>query len=39
MGFPSGHTAGPAMTLPLGVTCRVIADGRPRLIIEDAAVS
>lgn len=39
MGFPSGHTTGPAMTLPLGVSCRVIADGRPRLVIEDAAVS
>ena len=29
---------GPAMTLPFGVACRVIADGRPRLIIEEAAV-
>jgi muramoyltetrapeptide carboxypeptidase LdcA involved in peptidoglycan recycling len=38
VGFPSGHTAGPAMTLPLGVSCRVVADGRPRLIIEEAAV-
>ena len=38
MGFPSGHTIGPAMTLPLGVGCRVIADGRPRLVIEEAAV-
>jgi muramoyltetrapeptide carboxypeptidase len=37
-GFPSGHTAGPAVTLPLGVTCRVVADTRPRLIIEEAAV-
>lgn len=37
-GFPSGHTAGPAMTLPLGVTCRVIADERPRLVIEESAV-
>jgi muramoyltetrapeptide carboxypeptidase len=37
-GFPSGHTAGPAMTLPLGVTCRVIADSRPRLVIEESAV-
>src|SRR5262245_57124161 len=28
IGFPSGHTKGPAMTLPLGVTCRVIANHR-----------
>jgi muramoyltetrapeptide carboxypeptidase len=38
IGFPSGHTAGPAMTLPLGVLCRVVADRRPRLVIEEAAV-
>jgi len=37
-GFPSGHTTGPAMTLPLGVSARVVADGHPRLIIEEAAV-
>jgi muramoyltetrapeptide carboxypeptidase len=37
-GFPSGHTTGPAMTLPFGVRCRVVADGRPRLVIEEAAV-
>jgi len=39
IGFPTGHTTGPTMTLPLGVACRVIADGRPRIVIEDAAVS
>jgi muramoyltetrapeptide carboxypeptidase len=38
VGFPSGHTTGPAMTLPLGVSCRVVADKRPRLVIEEAAV-
>ena len=38
VGFPSGHTAGPAMTLPFGVTCRVVGDRRPRLVIEEAAV-
>ena len=38
IGFPSGHTAGPAMTLPFGVSCRVIAGSRPRLVIEEAAV-
>src|SRR6185503_831038 len=37
-GFPSGHTTGPAWTLPLGVRCRVIADGPPRLVVEEAAV-
>lgn len=38
-GFPTGHTTGPAYTLPLGVTCRVVADNRPRLVIEATAVS
>jgi muramoyltetrapeptide carboxypeptidase len=38
IGFPSGHTTGPAMTLPLGVSCRVVADRAPRLVIEEAAV-
>jgi muramoyltetrapeptide carboxypeptidase len=38
VGFPSGHTAGPALTLPLGVGCRVVAGSRPRLIIEESAV-
>jgi muramoyltetrapeptide carboxypeptidase len=37
-GFPSGHTNGPAITIPLGVDCRVVADARPRLVIEEAAV-
>ena len=38
IGFPSGHTTGPAMTLPLGVLCRVVADRTPRLVFEEAAV-
>ncbi|HEV3140142.1 MAG TPA: hypothetical protein VGY57_06485, partial [Vicinamibacterales bacterium] len=38
IGFPSGHTTGPAMTLPLGVRTRVVADARPRLIVEESAV-
>ena len=38
-GFPSGHTAGALMTLPFGVKCRVVADARPRLIIEESAGS
>jgi muramoyltetrapeptide carboxypeptidase len=38
IGFPSGHTTGPTMTLPFGVACHVIADGRPRLVFEESAV-
>jgi len=38
-GFPSGHTSGALITLPFGVGCRVVADARPRLIIEESAVS
>lgn len=37
-GFPSGHTAGPLVTLPLGVRARVLANEKPRVIIEEAAV-
>lgn len=37
-GFPSGHTTGPAMTLPFGVAARVIGGPLPRLIIEESAV-
>jgi muramoyltetrapeptide carboxypeptidase len=37
-GFPSGHTKERVYTLPLGVTCRVVADERPRVVIEEAAV-
>jgi muramoyltetrapeptide carboxypeptidase len=38
IGFPSGHTATPAMTLPFGVQSRVVGGAQPRLIIEEAAV-
>ena len=38
-GFPTGHTAGPAWTLPLGVTVTVEAGKRCGLIVEEAAVS
>jgi muramoyltetrapeptide carboxypeptidase len=38
IGFPSGHTTGPSMTLPFGVSSRVVAGSRPRLIIEESAV-
>jgi muramoyltetrapeptide carboxypeptidase len=38
IGFPSGHAVAPAITLPFGVSCRVIANGRPRVVIEESAV-
>ena len=38
IGFPSGHTVAPAMTLPFGVTARVVAGAHPRLVIEEPAV-
>jgi muramoyltetrapeptide carboxypeptidase len=38
IGFPSGHTEGPTLTLPFGVRARVIAGPTPRLVIEEAAV-
>ena len=37
-GFPSGHTRGPMVTLPLGVQVRVIASPQPALIVEEAPV-
>jgi muramoyltetrapeptide carboxypeptidase len=37
-GFPSGHTRGPMVTLPLGVRARVVANESPRVIIEEAGV-
>ena len=38
-GFPSGHTAGPSLTLPFGVRARVVASAAPRLVIEEAGVA
>ncbi len=38
MGFPSGHTRGPALTLPFGVRTRVAGTRHPALVIEEAAV-
>lgn len=38
IGFPSGHTDGPAMTLPFGIACRVISGSRSRVVIEESAV-
>jgi muramoyltetrapeptide carboxypeptidase len=37
-GLPSGHTSGATLTLPFGVRARVVADGRPLLVIEESAV-
>jgi muramoyltetrapeptide carboxypeptidase len=37
-GVPSGHATGPALTLPLGVACRVVASRQPALIVEESAV-
>jgi muramoyltetrapeptide carboxypeptidase len=37
-GFPSGHTSKPAMTLPLGIACRVVSGRTPAVIVEEAAV-
>ena len=37
-GFPTGHVAGPARTLPLGVQARLVAGGSVHLVIEEAAV-
>jgi muramoyltetrapeptide carboxypeptidase len=39
IGFPSGHTTGPAMTLPFGVNVRVVASSTPRVVVEEAAVA
>jgi muramoyltetrapeptide carboxypeptidase len=38
IGFPSGHTEGPAMTLPFGVNCRVVTGPRPAVIVDEPAV-
>jgi muramoyltetrapeptide carboxypeptidase len=37
-GFPTGHTTGPTWSLPLGVAVRVVASGRPEVVVEDAVV-
>ena len=38
-GLQAGHTEGPALTLPFGITVSVLAGARPSMIIEEAAVS
>jgi muramoyltetrapeptide carboxypeptidase len=37
-GLPVGHVDGPSLTLPLGVSARIVASGSPRILIEEAAV-
>jgi muramoyltetrapeptide carboxypeptidase len=37
-GFPSGHTAGPCWTLPLGVQVRLTTRPHPALLVEEAPV-
>lgn len=37
-GFPSGHTAGPCWTLPLGALVRVVGAPSPAVVIEEPAV-
>ena len=38
-GFPTGHTAGPALTVPLGVKVRVVGGRRPRLVVMESSVT
>jgi muramoyltetrapeptide carboxypeptidase len=38
-GFPSGHTTGPCVTLPLGVRVHVHTAPRPALVVEESPVS
>ena len=38
-GFPSGHTSGPAWTLPLGVRVRVETTPRPSILVEESPVA
>jgi len=37
IGFPSGHTTTPLVTLPFGVATQVLATSRPALVVEEAA--
>lgn len=39
LGFPSGHTVTPQVTLPFGVHTRVIAGAGARVVIEESAVA
>ena len=37
-GFPSGHTTGPMVTLPLGTAVRVATQPRPLVVVEESPV-
>lgn len=37
-GFPSGHTTGPTLTLPLGTRVRVATHPRPVVVVEESPV-
>ncbi len=37
-GFPSGHTTGPTLTLPMGLNVRVVTRPEPALVFDEAAV-
>ena len=37
--FPAGHTARPALTLPLGARATLVATRRPRLVIDESPVT
>jgi muramoyltetrapeptide carboxypeptidase len=39
LGFPSGHTTTPLVTLPIGVHTRVVSGPTPRVIVEESAVA
>ena len=39
IGFPSGHTRGPAWTLPLGVRVRIETTPAPCLVVEESPVA
>jgi muramoyltetrapeptide carboxypeptidase len=40
IGFPSGHTISPAISVPLGVRTAVVGDvARPRIVFEEAAAA
>ena len=38
-GLPTGHTTGPALTVPLGGEVQVVGDGRAKVVVTEAAVS
>ena len=38
-GLPTGHTAGPVLTVPLGVEVRVVGGRRPRFVVTESAVA